>query len=131
MTANQISKLKTHGEVVGEEIVRDGAFRAEWERLALAREVAAELVRYRSENGLSQRAFAARLGVSQPRVAKLESGEHNPDIDTLVKISRATGLEFAIGIAPTGRAPKLVSKQVRERQSTYVDDGVSVTAAVD
>ncbi|MGH2954261.1 MAG: helix-turn-helix domain-containing protein [Thermoanaerobaculia bacterium] len=130
MATKQISKLKTHGEVLAEEITRDEDFRAEWERLALAREVAAELVRYRSQNDLSQRALAERLGVSQPRVAKLESGEHNPDVDTLVRISRATGLEFAIDIAPTHRTPKLVTKQVRDRRSTYVDDGVSVIAAV-
>ena len=58
----------------------------EWERLALARMVAARLVGYRSDNGLSQRELAGRLGVSQPRVVELESGEKNPQGSTLVKI---------------------------------------------
>lgn len=130
MATKKLSKLKTQGEAVAEEIARDPTFRAEWERLALAREVAAELIRHRSENDLSQRALAERLGVSQPRVAKLESGEHNPDIDTLVRISRATGLEFAIDIGPAKRTPRLVTKKVGERRPTYVEDGVSVRAAV-
>ena len=132
MVAEFITKraLKTHDEVLAQELDRDPDFRAEWQRLGLAREVAAELVRHRSENGLSQREFAERLGVSQPRVAKLESGEHNPDVNTLVNISRATGLEFVIDIAPADQTPMLVSKKVRDRRPTYVEDDVSVIAAV-
>ncbi len=57
---------------------------------------------------------AAQLGVSQPRVVELESGEKNPTFDTLVKISAVTGLELAINIAPVDRAPKLAVKAVKE-----------------
>lgn len=130
MAAKNPKNLRVHDEIVAEEIARDADFRVEWQRLALAREVAAELVRFRSENGLSQRALADRLGVSQPRVAKIESGEHNPDIDTLVSISRATGLEFVIDIAPAKQTPRLVTKSVRDRRPTYVEGEVSVIAAV-
>lgn len=130
MAAKNPKNLRVHDEIVAEEIARDADFRVEWQRLALAREVAAELVRFRSENGLSQRALADRLGVSQPRVAKIESGEHNPDIDTLVSISRATGLEFVIDIAPVKQTPRLVTKSVRDRRPTYVEGEVSVIAAV-
>jgi transcriptional regulator with XRE-family HTH domain len=76
--------------------------------------VAARLIAYRSENGLSQRELAKRLGVSQPRVVKLESGEKNPQIETLVKIAAKAGLEFAIDIAPIGQEPKLVGKAVKD-----------------
>jgi transcriptional regulator with XRE-family HTH domain len=37
---------------------------------------------------LSQRALAKKLGVSQPRVVKLESGEHNPEVDTIINAVR-------------------------------------------
>ena len=68
------------------ELAADPEFAAEWEGLSLARMVAACLVGYRSDHGLSQRALAERLGVSQPRVVELESGEKNPQVETLVKI---------------------------------------------
>ncbi len=106
------------GAIVADEMTHDPDVRAEWQRLAVAREVAAELIRHRAENGLSQRALAGRLNVSQPRVVKLESGEHNPDVDTLVNISRATGLEFVIDIAPSARTPKLVTKAVLGERPT-------------
>lgn len=53
---------------------------AEQQRLAPARELVATLLRYRAEHKLSQKALAKKLGLSQPSVVKLESGEHNPEV---------------------------------------------------
>ncbi len=107
----------------------DPDFAAEWQRLALAREVAAELIRYRSEHGLSQRALADLLGVRQPRIVALESGERNPRIETLIDISRKTGLELAIDIAPAARQPTLVTKRMRDSRPATVHEDVSVMVA--
>lgn len=91
--------------------------------------VAAELVRYRSRHGLSQRALAAELDVSQPRIVELESGEKSPTLDTLVKIAAATGCEFVIDIAPVGATPKLVGKATRDaRAHSYGGASVLVAA---
>jgi hypothetical protein len=38
--------------------------------------------------------------VKQPRVARLESGEHNPTWDTLWLLASRLGLSFFLGIAP-------------------------------
>jgi len=120
--------IKTHDELLSAELAADPEFAAEWERLALARTVAARLVEYRFEHGLTQRALAARLGVSQPRVVELESGEKNPQVETLVKIVAATGLEFAIDIAPLGLEPKLVGKAVKSSPA-HVYAGASLLVA--
>jgi DNA-binding XRE family transcriptional regulator len=119
---------KTHEELLAAELAADPEFAAEWERLALARMVAARLAGYRSEQGLSQRALAERLSVSQPRVVELESGEKNPQIETLVKIAAATGLEFAIDIAPAGQEPKLVGKAVKDTPA-HIYAGASLLVA--
>jgi DNA-binding XRE family transcriptional regulator len=119
---------KTHEELLGAELAADPEFAAEWERLALARAVAVGLIGFRSDNDLSQRELAELLSVSQPRVVELESGEKNPQIETLLKIAAATGLEFAIDIAPVGRQPKLVAKAVRNRQA-HVYAGASMLVA--
>jgi DNA-binding XRE family transcriptional regulator len=100
--------IKTEEEVLADALVADRELAAEWERLALARTVAARLIAYRSENGLSQRELAKRLGVSQPRVVELESGDKNPQIETLVKIAATTGIEFAFDVVPAGQEPTLV-----------------------
>lgn len=120
----------THGELVAETLNNDPDFRAEWERLAPARKLAVELIRYRSDNDLSQTALAAKLGVSQPRVAKLESGEHNPDFDTIAHIVQVTGVEFLVDFVPAGREPKLANKRARQQGITATGRaGVSVLTA--
>jgi DNA-binding XRE family transcriptional regulator len=129
MARRSLKNLKTHGEVIAEELNTDADFRADWQRLALARAVAAEVIRYRAQHELSQRALAQLLGVSQPRVVGLESGEHNPTIDTLIAISRITGIEFAIDVAPAAQQPKLFTKGARESSAMHVHDDVSVLVA--
>jgi DNA-binding XRE family transcriptional regulator len=120
--------FKTHEEVLAAHLASNPEFAAEWERLALARLVAVQLIGYRADHGLSQRGLAERLGVSQPRVVELESGEKNPQIETLVKVAAATGIEFAIDIAPIGSEPKLVGKAVKDTPA-HVFAGASLLVA--
>jgi DNA-binding XRE family transcriptional regulator len=120
--------IKTHEELLTAEMAADPEFAAEWERLALARMVAVQLIGYRSDHGLSQRELAERLGVSQPRVVELESGEKNLQIETLVKVAAATGLEFAIDIAPIGQEPKLVGQAVKDTPA-HIYAGASLLVA--
>jgi DNA-binding XRE family transcriptional regulator len=121
--------IKTEDEVLAAALEADPEFAAEWERLALARMVAARLIAYRSENGLPQRELAKRLGVSQPRVVELESGEKNPQIETLVKIAATTGIEFAFDVVPVGQEPTLVRKSFKgARAHVYAGGSVLVAA---
>lgn len=74
---------------------------AEWDRVAVAREVASRVVRYRVEHRLSQAELGNKLGVSQPYIAKLESGDHFPSLSTLARLAQRLGLEFHIDVTPT------------------------------
>jgi transcriptional regulator with XRE-family HTH domain len=121
-------RTKTFGELVAEEQIADPSFRAEWQRLAPAREFAATLLRYRAEHKLNQRELAKQLGVSQPRVVKLESGEHNPEIDTIIKAVKRLGIEFVLDVAPVSRKPALVTARAQKRDAIAHDE-VSVLAA--
>jgi ribosome-binding protein aMBF1 (putative translation factor) len=127
MTAQPTTK--SFEAVIAEEMARDPEFREEWERTALARLVAVQLIKYRATNKLSQRALAERLGKKQPYVARLEAGETNPDLETLVHISRALGIEFVIDIAPAAKTPTLVTKEVAAEHATTRRNGVSVVVA--
>jgi len=119
---------KTVDALLAEEQLADPSFRAEWQRLAPAREFAATLLRYRAEHELNQRALGKKLGVSQPRVVKLESGEHNPEVDTIINAVRRLGIEFALDVAPAGRKPALVTARAQKSGAISHDD-VSVVAA--
>lgn len=119
---------KNFDALLAEEQLADPSFRAEWQRLAPGREFAATLLRYRAEHKLSQRALAKKLGVSQPRVVKLESGEHNPEVDTIINAVRRLGIEFVLDVAPASRKPTLVTARAQKRGAIAHDD-VSVVAA--
>jgi len=53
-------------EQVKAEALENPAVRAEWDRTAVAREVAHRVLRYRVEHGLSQTELGSRLGVPSP-----------------------------------------------------------------
>ena len=80
----------------------DPMHRSRWEALALARAVAFAVERYRMEHKLSQRALAAKLGMRQSNVARIEMGEHNPSIEMLGRLASVLGTRFIIDVAPAG-----------------------------
>ena len=65
----------------------DPAVRADWVRLTPARAVALPLVAYRAEHGLTQTVLVRILGMPQPAVARLESGEYVPSPKTLIRLA--------------------------------------------
>ena len=46
----------------------------------------------RKSRGLTQAALSDATGISQPNISHIESGRHNPHLDTLTKIAEALGV---------------------------------------
>lgn len=108
----KFSDMKTFDEVLAEEL-QDPEFRARWAKTALARAIANQVIAYRDRHDLTQTQFAELLGMKQPAVARLEAAEHNPSIETLVKLATALDIEVNININPKNKPPKLVTKRAR------------------
>jgi ribosome-binding protein aMBF1 (putative translation factor) len=109
----KLSEMRGNQEVVAEQLRTDREFRAAWERTALARGVAVALVRYRAEHDLSQRDLAKRLHMKQPQVARLELGEINPSMDTLMRIASRLDIEFTIDVRPARTPARNVTKRAQ------------------
>ena len=84
-----------------------------------------ELVALRNASGLSQRQLAAKLGVKQPVIAKLEAGKtRNIGLQTLVRAVKAMNGSIEISITPkghrsrTGRRPAVAKKTQRRHVVT-------------
>jgi transcriptional regulator with XRE-family HTH domain len=126
----KLSDMKTSEQTL-EEALCDPAFRREWDRTAVARAVALKVLSHRTKHGLSQRALAQKLDMTQPQLARLEAGEHNPTIDTLARLAQTLDIEFAIDIHPRQRAPKLLSGRVQRGNTiaSYETDTAAVLLA--
>ncbi len=126
----KLSEMKTNDELLAEQMT-DAAFRAEWERTAVARAVALRILRYRSERALSQRDLSKILDMEQPQVARLERGDVNPTLETLMRLAGALGIEFTIGVRPMDRKARLVTKRAQDGAlASYASDrAVALVAA--
>jgi ribosome-binding protein aMBF1 (putative translation factor) len=120
-------RLISHEDVLADEL-RDPEFREHWEKTALARWLAVEVVHYRAEHGLSQRQLAERLGVHQSDVARMESGEHNPSVERLIRVASGLGIELMIDIRPQGRAAKL-PKKLALQAGSFASGGCEIVLA--
>lgn len=96
------TRLRSVEEIRKEQLQRDPAFRAYWERTALARAVALAVIAYRVKHHLTQTQLAEKLGGRQPQVARLEMGEHTPSLEMLRRLARVLGLRFIVEVAPAG-----------------------------
>jgi DNA-binding XRE family transcriptional regulator len=66
--------MKTFNEML-EKDLKDPAFKAEWDRTRVAREVSGLIIRYRIDNSLSQRQLAKHLGLKLRHIQQLEDGD--------------------------------------------------------
>ncbi len=124
----KLSELPTLDSVLEEEL-RDPEFRREWERTALARAVALDVIRYRSTHKLSQRKLAEVLGWKPAQVARLELGERTPSIDTLLHLSQRLGLRFAVSIGPAHKPPGVRPRKSDVVQEVSDDEGTRLLIA--
>jgi transcriptional regulator with XRE-family HTH domain len=120
-------------EKVLERHLENPEFRSEWERLAPARAVANSVIRYRLDYGLTQTALGKLLGMSQPAVARLESGEHLPTLPTLLKLAEALDLEILVSMRPL-RSRRHAGSHERDdsrvNESVITGRGTSLTIAI-
>ena len=74
-------------------------FDATYEAGRLALDVGEKVRDAREHAGLSQREFAARMGIGETAVARLEAGDAGATLTTLQKVATALGLRIIIELS--------------------------------
>jgi transcriptional regulator with XRE-family HTH domain len=98
---------------INEKLRNDPVYRAENVALSVSMQVNSVL----NAEGIARKAFAARLGVSQPYVTQILSGQTNMTILTLSKVACALGLNLTVNmekqislpLESTANAPDLLA----------------------
>jgi DNA-binding XRE family transcriptional regulator len=63
-------------------------------------QIAGQVAERRRELGLSQAELARMTGTTQSAIARLESGQRPPRIDTLLRIAEALDAQLAVELRP-------------------------------
>ena len=74
----------------------DDETKQEFELSNMLVDIACKIINYRLDNDLTQQDLAKKLNITQAMVSKLESGEYNPTIEFLYKISKKLGWKFEL-----------------------------------
>lgn len=96
--------------------MKDPEYRQEWERTAFARAISELIVSYRAQHNLSQTEFAKCVELSQGNVSRLESGDHNPSLDTLAHLAQVLDIEIVLDIAPADKKRKGISQSAQSKK---------------
>jgi DNA-binding XRE family transcriptional regulator len=88
---------------VDRELRNDPVYEAALQELSPYEGIARQLIAVRIEHGLSQAELARRSGVSQPAIARLERGEHEPRLATLRRVAHALDADLVLDFAFRGR----------------------------
>lgn len=66
----------------------------------LVKKIGQQFKEARLKAGISQKALADKVGISQPRIAELERGTGNPTLETLQSVARALRLNLDFSLTP-------------------------------
>ena len=69
---------------------------------AVGTQLGAALAEYRTARGLTQQQLAKELLLFQSQVARLEAGQHTPELETLIRVARHLRLTLTLTITPEG-----------------------------
>ncbi len=83
-------------EDLHEKYMRDPEYRQAHEDMEPEFAIIKAIIRARAKHGLTQRQLALDLGISQPSLARFESGNANPTFSFLKKVTSGLGLKLTI-----------------------------------
>lgn len=78
------------------DLLKDIEFKSEYEKLRPRYEAIEQIIRARKELNLTQAELAKRVGTQKSNISRLESGNYNPSLDFLIKVSSALGKKVSI-----------------------------------
>lgn len=85
-------------QILRKELLKDKEVAKEHERLKPRYLLISQLIEARIKKGLTQEDLAKKLGTKQSAIARLESGNVNPSISFLEKLTQALGSKLIIQI---------------------------------
>ena len=83
-----------------QEQLKDPDFKKEWDDIQPEMDVIRAMIDARIEQNLTQKELAARTGIDQADISKLENGTKNPSLKLLKKLAAGMGMQLKIEFVP-------------------------------
>lgn len=78
------------------ELMADPEVKKEYEALEPEFQLVRSLIRARQESGMTQKELAAKTGIQQANISRIENGNGNPSVATLYKLAEGMGKKLVI-----------------------------------
>lgn len=78
------------------DLLKDNEFKTEYEKLKPRYEAIEQIIKARKELNMTQAELAKRVGTQKSNISRLESGNYNPSLDFLTKVSEALGKSLIV-----------------------------------
>lgn len=82
------------------EQLQNPAFKAEYDALEPEFAIVQAMIDARKKSGFTQKELAARTGIAQGDISKLENGNANPSIRTLQRLAAGMGMKIKVEFLP-------------------------------
>ena len=83
-----------------QEQLEDVEFKKEWNNIQPEMDVIRAMMDARIAQNLTQKELAARTGINQADISKLENGTKNPSLKLLKKLASGLGMQLKIEFVP-------------------------------
>ncbi len=91
---------------VRNEALSDPEVKAEYDALSPEFKLAKTVITLRDQVGLTQREFAAKVGMKQSQLARIETGKQKPKLMTLAKLAAGAGYRVEVNLVPMEQTPE-------------------------
>ena len=78
------------------EQLKDSAFKAEYDALEAEFAIIQAMITARQKTGMTQKQLAERTGIHQSDISKLERGNGNPSLRTLIRLAEGLGMKLKV-----------------------------------
>lgn len=84
------------------EQMMDKELKKEYDDMVPKYEIVRQIIAERTNQNMTQKEFAEKVGMKQSHVSRLESGNYNPTVEFLQKIAKGLGKELHIEFRSPG-----------------------------
>ena len=78
-------------------------FKEEWDELEPEYQIIKAMLSSRAEKSMTQKQLADITGISQADISRLENGNANPSLRTLVRLADGMGMKLKLEFVPVNR----------------------------